>query len=142
MGLHVPLGLLMYRVPTIATLHAVLTITVAACLALSKRGDRVVYAAAYIAGSEALWRMCQAAIFWEESGKYAVLLIFAVALTRQRVRWQALAVVYFVLLLPSIAIAPYELFSDEARQQISYNLSGPAALAMSVLFCPRSVGSS
>src|SRR2546430_7771451 len=46
------------------------------------RIDRVVYAAAYIAGSEVLWRMCGAAVFWE-SGKYAVILIFAIALARR-----------------------------------------------------------
>jgi O-antigen ligase/polysaccharide polymerase Wzy-like membrane protein len=38
------------------------------------------------------------------------------------------------LLLPSIALAPYDLLSEEARGQISFNLSGPAALAMSVCF--------
>lgn len=133
-GLHVPLGLLLHSVPGAATAHAALTIAVAALLAMGGRIDRVVYAAAYIAGSEVLWRMCGAAVFWE-SGKYAVILIFAIALARLRpVQPRLLPVVYFLLLLPSIALAPYQLLSDEARQQISFELSGPAALAMSVLF--------
>src|SRR2546430_15098859 len=98
------------------------------------RIDRVVYAAAYIAGSEVLWRMCGAAVFWE-SGKYAVILIFAIALARLRpVQPRLLPVVYFLLLLPSIALAPYQLLSDEARQQVSFELSWPAALAMSRRF--------
>jgi len=122
----------MHRVTAVATMHAVLTIAVATFLALNGRLDRVVYAAAYIAGSEVLWRMCSAAVFWE-SGKYAVILIFAIALIGQRaVRSWALPVLYFLLLLPSIALAPYNLLSDDARQQISFNLSGPAALAISV----------
>jgi hypothetical protein len=133
-AVHVPLGLAMQWVPTVATAHAALTVTVATFLALSGPVHRVVYAAAYIAGSEVLWRMSRAAIFYE-SGKYAIILIFAIALLRLRpVRSRALPVLYFLLLLPSIAIAPYDLLSDEARQQISFNLSGPAALAMSVFF--------
>jgi O-antigen ligase/polysaccharide polymerase Wzy-like membrane protein len=133
-AVHVPLGLLMHWVPVVATAHAALTTTVALFLALSARFDRVVYAAAYIAGSEVLWRMSHAAIFYE-SGKYAIILIFAIALLRLRpVCSRALPILYFLLLLPSIAIAPYDLLSDEARQQISFNLSGPAALAMSVFF--------
>ena len=124
-GLHVPLGLLLHSVPGAATAHAALTIAVAALLAMGGRIDRVVYAAAYIAGSEVLWRMCGAALFWE-SGKYAVILIFAIALARLRpVQPRLLPVVYFLLLLPSIALAPYQLLSDEARQQISFELSGP-----------------
>jgi hypothetical protein len=124
----------MHWVPAIATAHAALTVTIATFLALSGRLDRVVYAAAYIAGSEVLWRMSGAALFYE-GGKYAVILIFAIGLLRLRaVRSRALPTLYFLLLLPSIAIAPYDLLSDEARQQISFNLSGPAALAMSVFF--------
>src|SRR5437660_6185788 len=123
MGLHVPLGVLMHQVPSLATVHAVLTVTVAVLLAMFGRLYRVVYAAAYIAGSEVLWRMCGAEVFWE-SGKYAVLLIFAIALIRLRaVRWWALPVLYFLLLLLSIALAPYDLLSDDAREQISFNLS-------------------
>jgi O-antigen ligase/polysaccharide polymerase Wzy-like membrane protein len=134
MALHVPLGLVMHFVPAVATGHAVLTVMVATFLALTRPLDRVVYAAAYIAGSEVLWRMSRATIFWE-SGKYAVILIFAIALLRlQSVRPRALPTLYFLLLLPSIALAPYDLLSDLARQQISFNLSGPAALAMSVFF--------
>ena len=133
-GAHVLLALLMYQVPSVATLHAAVTITAGTFLAMSGRVDRAVYASAYIAGSEVLWRMREAAIFWE-SGKYAVLLIFLIALVRLRpVRAPALPVLYFLFLIPSIAVAPYDLLSDLARQQISFNLSGPAALAVSVCF--------
>jgi hypothetical protein len=124
----------MQWIPAVATAHAVLTVAVASFLALSARFDRVVCAAAYIAGSEVLWRMSHAAIFWE-TGKYAVILIFTISLLRLRpTRSLALPVLYFLLLLPSIALAPYGLLSAEARAQISFNLSGPAALAVSVCF--------
>jgi hypothetical protein len=133
-AVHVPLGLVMYWVPTVATVHAALTVIVATFLALSGRLDRVVYAAAYIAGSEVLWRMSRAAVFWE-TGKYAIILIFAIAILRvPSVRSRPLPMLYFILLLPSIAIAPYDLLSDEARELISFDLSGPAALAVSVFF--------
>jgi hypothetical protein len=131
-ALHIPLGLLMHRVPAVATLHAIVTMAVATFVAFSGRLDRLVYGAAYIGGSEVLWRMCRAAVFWE-SGKYAVLLLFIIALVRLRpLRLPGLPLLYFLLLLPSIALAPYELLSSEARQQISFNLSGPAVLAVSV----------
>ena len=58
MGLHVPLGVLMHQVPSLATVHAVLTVTVAVLLAMFGRLYRVVYAVAYIAGSEML-RLCR-----------------------------------------------------------------------------------
>ena len=123
----------MHSLPAVATAHAVLTVAVGLWLAVSGRLDRVVYAAAYVAGSEVLWRMSGAAVFWE-SGKYAILLMFVVAFLRLRaVRWRVLPVLYFALLLPSIAVVPYDLLSDVARQQISFDLSGPATLAMSVL---------
>src|SRR2546430_1221619 len=116
MGLHVPLGVLMHQVPSLATVHAVLTVTVAVLLAMFGRLYRVVYAAAYIAGSEVLWRMCGAEVFWE-SGKYAVLLIFSISIVRfPPVRWRTLPALYFLFLLPSIAVVPYALLAAEARR--------------------------
>jgi hypothetical protein len=86
--------------------------------------------AAYIAGMEVLWRASGAHIFWE-TGKYAVSALLLVALFKygrgQKIaRWP---VFYFVLLLPSIFTMPY--FDREA---IAFNLAGPFALAVAVMF--------
>ena len=135
LALHVPLGLVMIDSPAVATVHAILAITVGLLLAaFGRRVERIVYAAAYITGSDVLWRMCRADLPWEV-GKYAVIGVFVIALFRLRgLAWKPLPLLYLALLLPSVAITPYDFLSVEARQQLSFNLSGPLALGISVLF--------
>ena len=56
---HVPLALLVYRVNTLSTLHAVAVFAVGMWWALTAPHQplRVAYVAAYITGAEVLWRM-------------------------------------------------------------------------------------
>jgi hypothetical protein len=98
------------------------------------RRERVVMVAAYIAASEVLWRAAEAQVFYE-GGKYAIAAVFAASMVRLRLRrihW--LAVVYFLLLLPAIALTVGSVGLNLARGLISFNLSGPLALTLSVAF--------
>lgn len=135
MGAHVPLALLMRTQPMLSTVHALATLAVGLALALSGNYPRrVACVAAYIAGSEVLWRMTGAEFYWE-GAKYATVLIFAVALVRaRRLRAPRAIVAYFVLLLPSTALMWFQIDASQARNQTSFNLSGPLALAVSVWF--------
>lgn len=129
------LALLMCRVPGVATLHALVTFAVGLWLAaFGRRPEQVAYVGAYIVGSEVIWRIADAGVFWE-FGKYAMAAIFLVSVLRFRpLKAPALPLLYFALLLPSTLLTVAYLDSWDARREISFNLSGPFALAVSAWF--------
>ncbi len=133
---HAVLGILVFRFRYLATAHALGTFAIGVYWALQRsRPERALYAAAYIAGSEVLWRMCTAQIPWE-SGKYAPVGLFVLALT-QMPKWRGhlLSLLYFAMLLPSSLIPLSVMDFEAARQAISFNLSGPLAIMISIWFC-------
>jgi O-antigen ligase len=130
---HVPLALAMHRVPHLATAHALLVLVVGLLLTLSGRIERVAYVAAYIAGAEVLWRMCHAAVF-HEYGKYLMSLVFLAAIFARGLRVPSTAILFFALLLPGAMLTALSVPLDEARRNISFNLSGPFCLAAAVGF--------
>ena len=130
LGAHAALAPVMSQSSTVATLHAVATMLVGIWVAVQRRFEQVMYVAAYIAGAEVLWRLTGAGVFWE-FGKYCVAMVFIVAALRLRrlSRWQLLPLLYLLLLIPSALLIDSGISFDQARQQISFNLSGPLALA-------------
>jgi hypothetical protein len=125
----------MRQSPQIATLHALLTVCVGLWFVLFGREPiQVAYVAAYLAGAEVLWRMTGAQVFWEY-GKYATigLLLLSIFTTRHSNR-SALPFIYMALLVPSTVLTIFDLSPDLARHQISFNLSGPLALAVCAWF--------
>jgi len=137
---HVPLALLMFRMPAIAGVHAAATVLVSAAWATSgAHPSRVLSAVAYIAGSEVLWRMTHAPIPWE-SGKYALIVVLLLALPRTRpLRVTSFPLVYFALLVPSTVLTLTNKYFglEYTRQIICFNLSGPLALAVCAAYCSR-----
>jgi hypothetical protein len=136
MALHVPLALIMRRIPMIGTAHAYLTLGAALFVAFSSRKvEWALYMAAYITGAEVLWRMTDTGVFWEY-GKYAVVIVLlASAIHLGRFKASLVPIFYFALLLPSM-IFPVEVLSDfhELRSDLSFNLSGPFSLAVAVIY--------
>lgn len=135
-GAHAVLGIVMKKVPAVATVHALLSLLVALYWAVSGKGrGKVITAICYLAGAEVLWRMAKAAVFWEY-GKYAVCAVILVSLLRYRPpRFNWLPLLYFVLLLPSIVLTVLaQPDSSVLRQTLSSNLSGPFTLAL-FAFC-------
>ncbi|HEY7784176.1 MAG TPA: O-antigen ligase family protein [Pyrinomonadaceae bacterium] len=134
---HVPVALAMKQYPVISTLHAVIILIIGLRYALGGKGLlEVTYAAAYLTGSEVLWRMTGASVPWEY-GKYAIGLIVILALMRRgHLRMPLLPTLYFVLLLPAIVptVMEYFLTFDDVRQMVSANLSGPFALVACAWF--------
>lgn len=135
LALHVPLAIAMERFSLLATVHALVCwIGGIACAFAGMRPDRILGIAGYIAASEVLWRATQAQVFYE-GGKYAIAAVFLASLIRLRLRriyWPA--AVYFVLLLPSILLTVAGTNLPLARGLISFTLSGPLALAMSIIY--------
>lgn len=139
LGVHIAIAFLIRPMPQIATLHAIAA-GAAACIyaVTTKHVRRIGIAAAYIVGCEVLWRMSKATVFWEY-GKYASAAVFAIGLLRIRsTSNRMLALLYFGLLVPSIAMSIMSLTGEEARQQISFYLSGPLAMTLAVLFFSNS----
>jgi len=134
-AVHVILAFVMRPFAVVATVHGILCLFAGAVYAIGTRRVRnIAVVAAYIVGCEVLWRMSKAAVFWE-FGKYASATVFAIGLLRVRVPTnRGLVLAYFGLLLPSVALTLISLDADGARQQISFNLSGPLALTLGVLF--------
>lgn len=132
---HIPLALLMRQSELVATAHALVVFAIGfGWAAFGRRPMQVGFVAAYITGAEVLWRMNDAGIFWE-SGKYVTIAIFLVALFRvPHLRLPELPFIYFALLIPSAFLTLVNFPLGEARQQISFNLSGPLALTVSAWF--------
>ena len=134
---HVVLAILVRVQPAIATGHAILIFMLVVWGVLRWRPLGLAFLAAYIAGTDVMWRMMHAQVPWESS-KYlvAVLCLGGILRMGRRARWHLLALVYFVALLPSIAVVARDFQGglSELAQPLSFNLSGPLALFASVWF--------
>jgi O-antigen ligase len=137
-GGHVVLGVLMHQYPMLATAHALIVIAAAiGVAALTPWSDNIAYAAAYVVGAELLWRITDAQVF-HEVGKYALILILGIGLLRLGGgRKVAMPVLYLAVLVPSVILTIDAYGLSRALEEVSFNLSGPAALGVAVLFFSR-----
>lgn len=136
--LHAALGVAAFTVPGLAALHGYATLLVGLFLASQPRHAlRALYVAGYLSTADVLWRMTKATIPWEYS-KYALVLLVLLITIRRPVRvglaqWASL---YFFLLLPAVVeTVQYYGLTDNLRKELSFNLSGPFALAAVVFIC-------
>jgi hypothetical protein len=120
---------------TVATAHAYGSFVLGLLWALrSDRPHRAAAAAAYLTGSEVLWRMTETATFWEY-GKYAVALLLLAWMVRTgSFRSILLPATYLLLLVPSMSVTLSEADPATAKRMISFNVSGPFALAAATMF--------
>ena len=135
---HIPAGLVMNRFSLLTFVHAAVTFLLGVRVAM-RRDDpaRIACAAAYITGAEVLWRMTTDRLPWE-LGKYAVIAVCGTAiLKRDGAKGLVAPLLFFSLLLPSAVLTLADFPLEEARQQISFNLSGPFALAICAGFFYR-----
>ncbi len=128
--LHAPLVFVMKSSPILATLHALFTVAVGLRAVTLKTPERVVYVMGYVVALEPLWRVSRALVFYE-MGKYVIAGLSILAVLRFRVlpRADKAPLFYFLLLMPSLLVLP-----RFDRELISFNLSGPFALAMCSIF--------
>lgn len=131
---HVPLAQLMRQSPTVSTVHALLTFAVGMWWAVSGASSaRVLSVVAYAVGADVLWRMTDASVLWE-FGKYSIAAISLVAIATRANKFRIWPAVYFALLVPSALFVLNQYDLNFARKRISFNLSGPFALACTAMF--------
>jgi hypothetical protein len=134
--LHVLFVVALKLVPQLSTLHALTSLAIVLYLVIRRYPKAwVVAGCAYLVGSEALWRMTGASVFYE-FGKYAVLLVVVAALClRPQRATSRLPVVYLALLAPSALLTIVSVWNlRELRQILSSELSGPMAYAACCLY--------
>ena len=136
LGVQAVIALLVRSSTAAATALALGVIVAAAVIVLNtRRLDLVAAVAGYVAGSEVLWRMTSAGVFWQAS-EYGVIIVLGLAALRLVPRWRnlALPLVYLIAFVPGVALSWLVLGTSGARDAVSFNVSVPLALATSVLF--------
>lgn len=140
LGFHVLLAIILQASSTAAvfvgTLHCLVTCVVAVWATTRWKAVGIACVAAYTAGAEVLWRMTGAHTPWE-IGKYLIVALCIGGILRMghRAKWNWLAVVYFMALLPSIAVLiQSDGHPESLLQSLSFNLSGPLCLFASAWY--------
>lgn len=135
--LHAGLGLLfsLVKAPAFYWQVSVLSFGLFQIIQTRNRDNEAAAWAAYFAGMEVIVRMTGQYIFWE-IGKYGVVILLVTGILISRRRFDPTYLFYFLLLLPSIFIADYQDWS-QARDMLSFNLSGPLCLTMSAIYFHR-----
>lgn len=101
----------------------------------SNRNDEASIFASYLVGMEVVLRGIGASVPWEY-GKYSTIFLLIIGMIVEGVKYlriNTLSVIYFISLLPAIALLPDYPFSI-LRQMISGNLSGPLCLFFSFIY--------
>jgi hypothetical protein len=134
--LHLPLGLVLYNSGSAALIHplALFVVGMKRALIAEEKLEKVAHIVTYIIGVEILWRMAGIPVFWE-FGKYASACIMITAIVTRR-QWSipVFAIFYFAMLLPAMFVTVVENDLNEAKNMISFNLSGPFFLFVSCWF--------
>jgi len=133
---HIPLGVLLYNAGSFAVVHPLAILVLGLYWATQKRYSlsTVAIAAGYIIGGEVLWRMAHVPIYWE-FGKYGSIFIMVVALfARRKTKIPKLPLIYFFALIPSCLLTLTNLYPEDPRDKLSFNMSGPLFLAVSCWF--------
>jgi O-antigen ligase len=136
LGAHLVLGIAMANSAAVARAHSLTAIAAGFLLAaFDRNADRVAYAACYVGGVEVAWRMAGGGLSWE-IGKLAMGAFLLIALVRLFRGWRlmGLPLLYMALLLPASLLTIQAMGLAEGREHISFNLSGPIALGIGVLF--------
>ncbi|MBK8023625.1 MAG: O-antigen ligase family protein [Chloroflexi bacterium] len=119
---------------TLSTAHGIISMLIGLYWATNKRIPLVysVYAVAYIAGCEVMWRQNEFAVFWEAGKYFSVVILFAAWLRSRTSRLPTTPVLYILFLLPGIVLSITQSYGF--KDLLSPNATGPLAIFASILF--------
>jgi hypothetical protein len=134
---HVILGFVLRDFRFISTYYGLGIIIIGTYLILTyhdPKGHLPILFSCYIMGIEVLLRMGRSTLFWE-FGKYAIIYFIFLGIVRKskEINFNVPVLFYFLLLSLSIIMVPFNSFS-QWRQDIAFNLSGPAVLMCSSFY--------
>ena len=134
---HVMLGLILSNFRFISTYYGLGIIIIGTYLILiyqDPKGHLPIIFSCYIMGIEVLLRMGRATLFWE-FGKYAIIYFIFLGIIRKskEININVPILFYFLLLSLSIILVPFNSFS-QWRQDVAFNLAGPAMLMISSIY--------
>ncbi|MCX6184476.1 MAG: O-antigen ligase family protein [Flavobacterium sp.] len=136
--LHVLIGLGLYYLPFFPKLYGygIFVVGVYFVLNSRNRNNEVLYAAAYIVGSEVALRMTDGNPIYEYS-KYAVIIFMLIGIYFSGISKNAVPIwLYLLFLIPGLVIGYYTLDGiDSVKNAISFNISGPLCLGLCALYC-------
>ncbi len=138
---HAYLGVFLKANGAFATVFALLVGIVALALAMwDKSPERTFLMMGYIVGSEILWRMTRADIFWMYA-EYLVMVLSVVSILRHRPAVPGIrsSLLYVVPLLLSVPMMLGTMPFDMIRKGLAFNLAGPVAFGLSVYAASRLV---
>lgn len=136
--LHVGLGFLCFFVRPVAAIYgiAVLLVGIGYVVKTQNRNNEVLLMAAYFTGLDVFIKMLKVTIL-SEYGKYTVIVFMVLGVFYSGFSKKSFLYVFFIaLLIPGIFIGAHELSLDaDIRKAIAFNISGPACLAFSAIYC-------
>lgn len=137
---HAGLGLLLFILPVFAKFYGLLALAASFFIIIKNknRNQEVLLASAYLVSIEVLLRMHNG-VFFNEQGKYGVMIFMFLGMYYRGFSKNSLVYCFFILLLlPGVVIATSSLSLDvNIRKAIAFNISGPACLAISAIYCYR-----
>ena len=132
------IGLGLYYLPFFPKLYGYGMFVVGVYFVLNSRNrnNEVLYAAAYIVGSEVALRMTDGNPIYEYS-KYAVIIFMLIGIYFSGISKNAVPIwLYLLFLIPGLVIGYYTLDGiDSVKNAISFNISGPLCLGLCALYC-------
>ncbi|MES2544058.1 MAG: O-antigen ligase family protein [Bacteroidota bacterium] len=135
--IHVVIGFVIYLAPFLSKIYGYLIILGGVYIVIKKRNknNEVLYAAAYMVGSEVFLRMTEGSPSYEFA-KYGIMTFAFLGMFYSGFSKNAVPYwIFLFLLIPSIIIAT-EVLSTETniRKSIAFNISGPVSLAVMSLY--------
>lgn len=134
--MHVVFGYAVSLAPSITFYWGIIILAVGSLDIVLKNNanNRAAKWAAYYVCMEVLLRMTGGNILWE-AGKYGAIFLLGIGLLSERLvrPWPKKYLLYFLLLLPSLLVVNFPDLQI-AREEVSFNLSGPFLLALSAIY--------
>ena len=137
--IHAVLGFVIYLGPILSKVYGVLMFftCIYFIIKTKNRNNEVLYASAYIVGSEVFLRMTGGNPNHEFS-KYSVMIFLSIGMVYSGFSKNAVPYwIYLFLLIPGVIIATQtlNLTTVDIRKTIAFNISGPLCLGFASLYC-------
>ena len=136
---HAALGGIIFLAPVVSKVYgiSIFFVSLYFIIKTKNRNNEVLYAAAYVVGSEVFLRMTEGNPNHEFS-KYSLMIFVAFGMFYSGFSKNAIPFwIFLLLLVPGIIIGTQELSleTENIRKTILFNVSGPISLAFAALYC-------